>query len=120
MKSSSFSRKVESQRICRYPRPLEVINDHGNGFLGYDFKEILCSHGLNPIMMTVKNPRSNAILERVNAVINNHLRFRRTLDTKQTMQDSDPWENILFHLSFAINRAVHPATQMTPRKLFFG
>ena len=46
-------------------------------------------------MTTVKNPRHNAILERAHAVINNHLRFLRTLDPNQTMQDSDPWETFL-------------------------
>ena len=71
-------------------------------------------------MMIVKNPRSNAILERVHAVINNHLRFLRTLDPKQMMQDSDPWENILMSVTFAINSAAHATTQMMPGQLVFG
>ena len=74
-KSFAASRKVDSQWHCRYPCPLEVMRDHGNEFLGFDFKEFLMSCGLNPNMTTVKNPRSNAILERARAAINNHLRF---------------------------------------------
>ena len=46
-------------------------------------------------MITVKNPRSNAILERAHALINSQLSFLRTLDAKQIMQDSDPWETCL-------------------------
>ena len=81
-KSFSAARKVDSQWLCRYPRPRDVMHDHGNEFLGSEFKELLESYDLDPNMITVKNPRSNAILERVHAVTNNHLRFLRTLDPK--------------------------------------
>ena len=39
-----------------------------------------------------KNSQANFILERVHVAINNHLRFLRTIDPTQIMQDDDPWE----------------------------
>ena len=119
-KSFTAARKVDAQWLCRYPRPIDVIYDHGSEFLGLEFKELLTSYDIDPHMITVKNPRANAILERVHAVINNHLRFLRTLSPKEIMQDSDPWENILMAISFAINSTVHTTTQMIPGQLVFG
>ena len=114
------SRKADSQWLCRYPRSLEVKCDHGNEILACDFKEFLKSCGLNTNMMKVKNLQSKAILELAHAAINNHLRFPRTLDAKQIMQDSNTWKHILMSVTFAINSTDHTALNMIPRQLVFG
>ena len=80
----------------------------------------MSSYGIEPYPTTVKNPRANAILERVHAVVNNHLRFLRTLDPVNIVKDHDPWENILMAVSFAMNSTVHSTSQMTPGQLAFS
>ena len=64
--------------------------DHGNEFVGLDFKELLKPHRLSSNVIAVKNPRINAILERVHAVFSKHFRFLHALDPKKIMQDSYP------------------------------
>jgi len=119
-KSYTAARKFDAQWLCRYPRPIKCVYDNGNEFLGFEFKELLESYGIDPSPTTVRNPQANAILERVHQTINNHLRFLRTLDPKKIMPDENPWENILQSISFAINSAVHSTTQMTPGQLVFS
>ena len=118
-KTWTISRKFDSQWLCRYPRPLECIFDNGTDFNTKEFKEILRSYGIEPVPTTVKNPRANAILERVHAVINNHLRFLRTEDPKNILNDHDPWENILMATAFALNSTVHSTSQLTPGQMVF-
>ena len=119
-RSYTASRKVDAQWLCCYPRPLQCIYDNDNEFLGKEFKELLDSYGIAASPTTVRNPQANAILEHVHAVINNHLRFLRTLDPKKVMPDEDPWENILQSISWAINSTVHSTTNMTPGQLVFN
>ena len=67
----------------------------------------------------MKNPQANSILERAHAAVSDHLRFLRTIDPKDIMQDDDPWENMLMSASFAINSTIHTASQVTPGQMVF-
>jgi hypothetical protein len=58
--------------LCRYPRPTSVLHDAGTEF-GQEFVELLSSIGIQEVTTTVKNPRANAILEQVHAVIGDML-----------------------------------------------
>ena len=63
----------DRQWLARYPRPAICIHDAGTEF-GSEFTELLISYGIENVTTTVKNPRANAILERVHAVMGDMLR----------------------------------------------
>ena len=61
------------ETLSRYPRPVCVIYDQGNEFLGYEFQQMLHSNGIKSNLSTVKNPMSNAIVEQLHQTIINSL-----------------------------------------------
>ena len=79
-----------------------MANDYG----------ILCNS------ISVRNPRANAIVERVHQTIGN---FTCTFTIQQMGLDNEnPWEGILSSTMFAIQSTVHTTTQHTPSQLVFG
>ena len=66
--------------ICRYPRPCKVIFVNGSDFKRY-FTPLLNYFDIKPVLTLVKNPESNAPVERVHQVILNML-VTEDLDNK--------------------------------------
>ncbi len=64
----------DSEWLCRYPRPARVVYDNGNKFLGQEFQELLQSYGIKGVSTTVRNPRSNRVIERVYLTMGDMLR----------------------------------------------
>ena len=63
--SIATAKAFDKNWLCRYPRPLECGHDNGKEFLGIEFQELLTSYGIKSKPTTVKNPRANAIVERI-------------------------------------------------------
>jgi transposase InsO family protein len=63
----------DGEWLCCYPRPVKVIFDNGNEFLGQEFQELLQSYNITAVPTTVKNPRSNGIIERVHLTMGDML-----------------------------------------------
>ena len=73
-KSSDWEAKlVNTTWLCRYPRCQKLIYDNGSEFK-LNFEHLCDSYGKMHKPTTVKNPQSNAILERVHQVIGQMLR----------------------------------------------
>lgn len=108
--------------INRYPRPTKVIHDSGTEFSG-EFRELLESTGIEDVTTTVKNPRANAILERVHDVIGNML---RTYDFENQFIDDwgkdkqDPLDGFLQAVAFAIRATYQTSIGTSPAALAFG
>ena len=68
-KNENVSMLVDSEFFCCYPWPLYVIHDNGTEFVGVEFQELLESYGVKPKPTTVKNPRANAVHERVHLLM---------------------------------------------------
>jgi transposase InsO family protein len=60
--------------LCRYPRPDRVVFDNGGEFIGAEFQELLASYGIKPVPTTVRNPKSNGVIERVHLTMGDMLR----------------------------------------------
>jgi hypothetical protein len=81
-----------------------VIHDAGTEF-GREFGDLLSSNGIQEVTTTVKNPRANAILERVHGVIGDML---RTYDFENQNFDTfgkdrqDPFNGFLASVAFAV------------------
>ena len=64
-KSKTVANAFEDKWLSRYPRPMRYIHDNGNEFLGPEFEQMLARNSIESILTTVKNPQSNAIVERL-------------------------------------------------------
>ena len=68
-KSSAHVSQLFNQTwLCRYPRPKRVRFDNGSEFKR-DFIVLLGDFAIKPKPTTIKNPQSNAIVERVHQVV---------------------------------------------------
>ena len=87
-KSATVAKILDQQWLCRYVRPLECGHDNGPEFIGSEFQEMLQSYGIRPVPTTVKNPRAQAVVERMQLLLGEQLRakifeedFAQDLDT---------------------------------------
>ena len=65
---------AEDTWLSRHPKPVRIICDQGSEHCNIDFESFLISQGIKGVPCAVKNPQSNAILERVHDVIETSLR----------------------------------------------
>jgi transposase InsO family protein len=68
--ASSF----DSEWLCCYPRPAQVVYDNGSEFTRQEFQELLESYGIKPLATTIRNPWSNGVIERVHLTMGGMLR----------------------------------------------
>jgi hypothetical protein len=101
--------------LCRYPRPNRVVFDNGGEFTGGEFQELLHSYGVQPVPTTVRNPKSNGVVERV------HLTMGDMLQTI-TFAGND-WileaQRTLDAVAWAIRTTVNPDLKYSPCHLAF-
>ena len=101
--------------LCRYPRPKNVVHDNGTEFSS-EFLELLASYGIKSKPTTVKNPQSNAMIERVHLTMGDMLRTK-TFEGEDWMEELD---NILQSMAWAIRVAVNSSTGHTPGQMAFN
>ena len=58
--------------LCRYPHPLKVMFDNSSEFKR-DFTPSLKEFDIKSVLISVKNPQANAMVEQVHQVILNML-----------------------------------------------
>jgi hypothetical protein len=90
--------------LCRYPRPVRVIHDHGSEFIGDEFVELLQSYGIASVPTTVNNPQANFV-ERVHQTLWNMLRSQEL--TTYEFPESKPWDELLGKCAWAIRSTAH-------------
>jgi len=105
-----------SEWLCRYPRPARVVFDNGTEFTGSEFQELLNSYGIKPVPTTVRNRRSNGVIERVHLTMGDMLRT-------MTFYGSD-WfadmQRALDAVAWAVRTAVNPNIKHSPCHLAFN
>ena len=45
------------QWLCKYPRPLQCIDENGTEFVDMEFQEMLASYGIQAVITTIANPQ---------------------------------------------------------------
>ena len=108
---------VEMEWLSRYPRPVKVIFDRGNEFMGQEFRSMLSDYGITKRPITTRNPQANSIVERVHQTIGDII---RTMELNGTRVTKESWKGILAATAFAVRSTVHTTTQATPGQLVFG
>ena len=115
--SARISQLFDSVWLARYPRPRRVIYDNGSEFKK-NFRPLLKDLAIQPVCTSVKNPQSNAILERIHQVTGNML---KTMDLVNIEFDAiDPWTSILTSIAYAVRCSFHSTLKATPGQLVFG
>ena len=115
--SAQISRLFNKSWLCRYPCPVEIIYDNGSEFKLY-FRELCDSYSIKRKPTTVKNPRANAVLERVHGVFGNMMRTAG-LDMADTVND-DMIDQFLDSAAWAIRSTHHTVLGMSPGAAVFG
>ena len=68
--STRVSQMFNNTWLCRYPRQRRVVLDNGSDFK-LDLTPLLNYFDIKPVLLSVKNPQSNALVEQVHQVILN-------------------------------------------------
>jgi transposase InsO family protein len=112
---------LDREWLSRYPRPLVCIHDEGGEF-GHEFRELLASYGIQSAPIGIKNPQSNAILERTHQVIGDMLRTYEFEMMDLSMDDGgdNTFDGILSAVAFAFRATYHTSLQATPAQMVFG
>jgi transposase InsO family protein len=106
----------EQEWLRRYPRPSRVIFDAGGEFDNREFRNRLITWFIKPEPITVKNPRANAIVERMHKVLGDMLQTQ--LASRYATEN--PVEDLLCAAAYALRATVHGVTQYTPAQLVFS
>jgi hypothetical protein len=106
----------DSTWLCRYPRPARVIFDNGSEFIGREFQEMLDSYGIKPVPTTVRNPKSNGVIERVHLTMGDMLRTM-TFTGTDWFQDM---QRALDAVAWAVRTTINPCIKHSPCHLAFN
>ena len=68
-KSQTVTNAFEDHWLSRYPKPRKFVNDNGNEVLGPEFLQMLHRNNITSVPTTVKNPQSNAVVERLHQTL---------------------------------------------------
>lgn len=111
-----ISNLIEQEWLRRYPRPSRFIFDQGGEFDNQYLYLLLRKWHVKPEPTTVKNPRANAIVERVHRIMGDMLRAQLT--TKH--DHDDPVQDLLSAAAYGLRATVHGTTLFTPGQLVFS
>jgi Integrase zinc binding domain len=115
-KSEDIALLVDQIWFCCYPRPRIPIIDNGSEF-SFEFLEILRSYGVTPKPTTIKNPQTNAFVERVHQVIGDAIRSME-LHTKHC--NDVTIQAVLQNVAYGLHATYHSSIATSPRQLVFG
>ena len=103
--------------MCRYSFPVKIVYDNGSEFKLY-FRELCDSYSIKRKPTTVKNPRANAVLERVHGVFGNMMQTAG-LDMSETVND-EMVDLFIDAAAWAICSTHHTVLGMLPGAAVFG
>ena len=103
--------QLELSWLTRYPLPIKVIVDRGNKFLAKFRDMIINDYGITVKAITSRNPRANAILERVHQITGYIIHTFKAQN--MVLDDKNPWDSILASTMFFLRATVHTTSQCT-------
>jgi len=106
---------VEQEWFRRYPRASRVIFDQGGEFDNHVFHGLCTKWFIRPVPITAKNPRANAIVERMHRVLGDMLRVQLV----KYHEKDDPIKDLTSAAAYAM-RATVRVTKCTPSQLVFA
>ena len=107
--------------LTRYPKPVRIIFDQGTEYKNICFESHLMNLGIKAVPCTVKNPQSNAILERVHDVIKTSLRTEIYTNHPQDAAEAREFiDRILASAQYAARCTIHKTYGVSPGSLVFN
>ena len=111
---------LEDTWLSRYPKPVRIIYDQGKEYRNIDFEGFLISQGIKGCPSTVKNPQSNAILERVHDVIKTSLRTQGHNNPPTNTEEANLIvDRLLASAQYALRVCIHSTFGVSPGSLIF-
>ena len=107
---------LEDTWLSRHPKPARIIHDQGSKCCNIDFESFLVSQGIKGVLCTVKNPQSNAILERVRDAIKTSL---RTTNPSNEEEANGLIDRVLASAQHVVQLFIHKTHGMLPGSLVF-
>ena len=118
--SKSVAIAFEDNWLSRYPAPLICLHDNGNEFLGPAFSSMLARNKIKSVPTTVKNPQSNAIVERMHHSISTMIAISLYENHPVKYEDVS---NLVFSkcmsAQYAVRSTVNRSLKHTPGELGF-
>jgi hypothetical protein len=112
--------QFENAWLSRYPKPRFVIHDQGTEFKSFEFQQYLARLGINSRQSTVKNPQSNALIERMHQTMGNVLRTLLHVNPPNDEDDVNQLiDSALQTVAYTARAAVHSTMKMSPGSLVF-
>ena len=112
---------LEDTWLSRYPKPVRIIYDQGKEYRNIEFESFLISQGIKGCPITVKNPQSNAILERVHDVMKTSLRTEIHSNPPKDINDANHIvDRILASAQHAIKVSIHSTYGVLPGTIVFN
>jgi transposase InsO family protein len=108
--AARVARLFDSEWLCRYPRPEQVVSDNGTQFVSAEFQELLDSYSIKQVLTSTYNPQGNSICERLHGFINNALRIAQPSD----------WTQELPAIAWSLRTTYHSQLKTSPSFLVFG
>jgi len=93
-----------------------VVFDNSTEFTS-EFHELLQSYGIQAKATSVKNPQSNAIVERIHLTIGDSL---RAMDLSNRAFDDTTVHRILQAIAWGLRTTYHTSLRTSPGQLAFG
>ena len=115
-KSEDIALLVDQNWFCRYPRPRIAIFDNGSEF-STEFRELLQSYGVIAKPSTIKNPQTNAFVERVHQTIADSI---RTMELDKHKCDDITINAVLQNVAYGLRATYHSSVAATPGQIVFG
>lgn len=115
--STRISRLFDQVWLSRYPRPEKVLYDNGSEFKK-NFQPLLKDFAIKATCTSIKNPQSNAILERIHQVVGSMLKTKDLVNIE--FDELDMWSPILASVAYAIRCSHHSTLNTTHGQLVFG
>jgi hypothetical protein len=115
-RSEDIALLVDQYWFCRYPRPRAAIFDNGSEF-SYEFLELLRSYGVSPKPTTVKNPQTNAFVERIHQVMGDSI---RSMELHKRKFDDLTVNAVLQNVAYGLRSTYHSSLAASPCQTVFG
>lgn len=119
--SRHVAQKFSNSWSSRYPWPTRVIHDNGGEFIGMEFQQLLMQLGIKSVPTTVKNPQSNAIIERVHKTMGDILRVLLHTSPPTTLESANEMiDDALSTCQHACRTAVNHTMETLPGAMAFN
>ena len=120
-KSENITQLFANTWLSRYPWSAQVIHDNEGEFIKHKFQDMLRSLGITAKPTTVKNPQSNAIVERLHKTMTDILQVMLYVDLPHNEPDTTNMiDNALAIVVHASQCDVNHTMQTLPGAMVFN